>query len=156
MKLALNGALTIGTLDGANIEMRDEVGDDNIFIFGMTADEVAARRAAGYNPLEICNANEELRLALEMIGSGYFSPDAPDRFKPLVDNLTSHGDHFFLLADYASYLACQERVDALFAQPHEWARRAILNVAGMGRFSSDRTVLEYAEKVWNTKPYLPD
>jgi starch phosphorylase len=152
MKLALNGALTIGTMDGANVEMREEVGDDNFFIFGMTAGEVASRRAAGYNPWDVYNTNAELRQALDMIAMGFFSPDAPDRFRSIVDALTSGGDQFLLLADYASYVACQDRVDALYTQPDEWARCAILNVAGMGRFSSDRTVSEYARRVWNVSP----
>jgi starch phosphorylase len=151
MKLALNGALTIGTLDGANIEMKDEVGEDNIFIFGLTAEEVAALRTKSYNPWDIYNTNAELRQALDMIAGGYFSPDAPHRFRPIFDALTGYGDHFLLLADYASYIACQDQVDALYRDPEEWSRRAILNVAGMGRFSSDRTIREYAETVWNVK-----
>jgi starch phosphorylase len=151
IKLALNGALTIGTLDGANIEMKDEVGEDNIFIFGLTAEEGAALRAKGYNPWDIYNTNAELRQALDMIAGGYFSPDAPHRFRPICDALTGYGDHFLLLADYASYIACQDQVDALYRDPEEWSRRAILNVAGMGRFSSDRTIREYAETVWNVK-----
>ena len=152
MKLGLNGALTIGTLDGANIEMKDEVGDDNIFIFGHTADEVAALYAKGYNPWDHYHANAELRQALDMIGSGFFSPDAHDRFKPIVDTLTTHGDHYLLLADYASYIASQERVDALYRDPGEWTRRAVLNVANMGKFSSDRTIREYADRIWDVKP----
>jgi starch phosphorylase len=152
MKLALNGALTIGTLDGANVEMKTEVGDDNIFIFGMTADEVAARYARGYNPWDIYGSDMELRQALDMIAGGYFSPGARHRFRPIFDALTAQGDHFLVLADYASYMACQERVDALYRDGDEWARRAILNVAGMGKFSSDRTILEYAEAIWNVKP----
>ena len=152
MKFGLNGALTIGTLDGANIEMRDEVGDENIFIFGMTADEVAALRAKGYRPWDIYNSNAELRQTLDMINSGYFSPEAPERFRPLFDTLTGYGDNFMLLADYESYLVCQDRVDALYRDPEEWSRRAILNVAGMGKFSSDRSISEYAEKIWNVKP----
>ena len=155
MKLALNGALTIGTLDGANVEMKAEIGDDNIFIFGMTAAEVAARRQAGYNPWDIYHGNDEIRRALELIASAHFSAGDRDRFKPIVDTLTSHGDHFFVLADCASYVACQERVDTLYQDEEEWARRAILNVAGMGKFSSDRTILEYAERVWNVKPVKP-
>ena len=151
MKLALNGALTIGTLDGANIEMKEEVGEGNIFIFGLTAEDVAALRAKGYNPWDIYNTNEELRQALDMITGGYFSPDAPHRFKPIFDTLTGYGDRFLLLADYVSYIACQERVDALYHDHEEWSRRAILNVAGMGRFSSDRTIREYAETVWKVK-----
>ncbi|HET6363652.1 MAG: glycogen/starch/alpha-glucan phosphorylase [Nitrospirota bacterium] len=151
MKLALNGAITIGTHDGANIEMKDEVGVDNIFIFGLKAEDVAALRAKGYDPWDIYNKTEELRQALDMIAGGYFSTDAPHRFKPIFDALTRYGDHFLLLADYVSYLACQERVDALYRDHEEWSRRAILNVAGMGRFSSDRTIREYAETVWKVK-----
>jgi starch phosphorylase len=152
MKLALNGALTIGTLDGANIEIRDEVGADNIFIFGLTAEEVLAVRGRGYDPWRYYHENDELRRALDMIGAGYFSADDPDRFKPIIDSLTHGGDRYMVLADYASYVACQERVDALYRDPGEWTRRAILNVAGMGRFSSDRAILEYAEKVWGVRP----
>jgi len=149
MKLALNGALTIGTLDGANIEMRSEVGADNIFIFGLTAEEVASRRAAGYNPWAVYEANDELREALDMIATGHFAPTQPDLFRPVFDALTSQGDYFFVLADYAAYVACQERVDELYRNRDEWARRAIVNVAGMGHFSSDRTAAEYARDVWN-------
>ena len=152
MKLALNGALTIGTLDGANIEIRDEVGADNIFIFGMNVNEVAALHKNGYNPWDSYNTNAELRKALDMINNGYFSPDAPNRFRPIFDALTGYGDHFLLLADYESYIACQERIDALYRDPGEWARRAILNVAGMGQFSSDRTIGEYADRIWGVKP----
>ncbi len=152
MKFALNGALTIGTLDGANIEMREEVGEENFFIFGMTADQVAEVRAQGYNPWHYYNKNEELRQALDMIASGYFAPDDPHLFRPIVDALTGNGDHFMLLADYEAYLACQERVDALYRDPEEWSRKAILNVAGMGKFSSDRSIMEYAEKIWNVQP----
>ena len=151
MKLALNGALTIGTLDGANIEMKDEVGSDNIFIFGLTAEEVVSLQAKGYNPWDIYYSNAELKRALNMIAGGYFSPGAPDLFRPVFDALLRGGDHFLLLADYASYIACQERIDELFKNPEEWTRRAILNVAGMGKFSSDRAIREYAEKIWNVK-----
>jgi starch phosphorylase len=152
MKLALNGALTIGTMDGANIEMKDEVGDENIFIFGLTVDEVAALHKNGYNPWDIYHTNAELKQALDMINNGYFSPDAPNRFRPIFDALTAYGDHFLLLADYGSYVACQERVDALYRDPGEWARRAILNVAGLGKFSSDRAIQEYADRIWGVKP----
>jgi starch phosphorylase len=152
MKLALNGALTIGTLDGANIEIKNEVGDDNIFIFGMTADEVSALRAKGYNPWDVYNTDAELRQTLDMIANGYFSPDDPNRFRPIFDALTEYGDHFLLLADYASYIDCQEKVDALYRSPGEWTARAILNVANMGHFSSDRTIKEYAEAVWKVQP----
>jgi len=152
MKFAVNGALTIGPLDGATIEMRDEAGDENFFIFGLTAEGVADLRAKGYNPWDIYNANAELRQVLDMIAGGYFSPDAPHRFRPIFDALTGYGDYYLLLADYASYIACQEKVDALYRDPDEWSKRAILNVAGMGKFSSDRTIKEYADKVWGVKP----
>jgi len=156
MKLGLNGALTIGTLDGANIEMKDEVGDENIFIFGMTAEEAAATHANSYRPRDIYNANKELRQALDMIGGGYFSPDATERFRPIIEALLEQGDHYLLLADYASYIACQERVDALYRDADEWSERAILNVAGMGLFSSDRTIQEYAGKIWGVKAVRKD
>jgi starch phosphorylase len=151
MKLGLNGALTIGTLDGANIEMKEEVGDENIFIFGLTAGEAAALRARGYNPWDIYNSHAELRQTLDMIGGGFFSPDEPGRFRPVFDALTGYGDRFLLLADYEAYMACQDRVDALYRDPEEWSRKAILNVAGMGKFSSDRTIFEYAERIWGVK-----
>jgi len=152
MKLALNGALTIGTLDGANVEIREEVGADNIFIFGLNTDEVAKLRASGYWPADYYNANAELRQVLDMIAGGYFSPEEPGRFKPVVDRLLAGGDHYLLLADYASYVACQAKVEALYRDPEQWQRKAILNVANMGRFSSDRTIREYAEQVWQAQP----
>ena len=152
MKLALNGALTIGTLDGANVEIMEEVGRENIFIFGLTTKEVADLRHQGYNPWDYYQANAELKLVLDMIGSGYFSPDEPHRFQPVVEALLHHGDHYLLLADYASYIACQESVDKLYRDPARWTKQAILNVAGMGKFSSDRTIREYAEKIWRVVP----
>jgi starch phosphorylase len=151
MKLALNGALTIGTLDGANIEIKKEVGDENIFIFGLNAAEVQAVRAKGYRPADFYNTNPELKQALDMIGDGYFSPGEPQLFRPLVESLITQ-DHFLLLVDYPSYVACQDRVDAVYRDAEEWTRRSILNVARMGRFSSDRSVREYAEKIWQVKP----
>lgn len=151
MKLALNGALTIGTLDGANVEIRDEVGADNIFIFGLTTDGVSRLREDGYNPKNYYQANHELREVLDMIGSGFFSLEEPNRFKPIVDSLLHHGDHYLLLADYASYIACQKKVDASYRDQHQWVKRAILNVANMGKFSSDRTIMQYAEKIWDAK-----
>jgi glycogen phosphorylase len=149
MKLALNGALTIGTLDGATLEMAREVGDDNIFIFGMTAAQVAERRAAGYNPWDVYHANDEVRRALDMIRGGHFSPDDPGRFAEIAERLTTGGDQYLLLGDYAAYVACHERVDALYRRTDEWARRAVLNVARMGGFSSDRTVADYARHIWH-------
>jgi starch phosphorylase len=152
MKLALNGALTIGTLDGANIEIRNEVGADNIFIFGMTTVEVANLRASGYRPADYYHGNSALSQVIDMVGGGYFSPGEPDRFKPLVDNLLLHGDHYLLLADYASYIQAQRAVEEAYLQPQQWLRKAILNVANMGKFSSDRTILQYARQIWHAKP----
>jgi starch phosphorylase len=152
MKFALNGALTIGTLDGANIEMREEVGPENFFMFGLTADGVAEIRQEGYDPWHYYNTNEELRRTLDMIALGFFSPDDPHRFRPIFESLTGGGDYYLLLADYGSYIKAQEQVDALYRDQEAWSRRAILNVAGMGKFSSDRSILEYAEKIWNVKP----
>ena len=149
MKLALNGALTLGTLDGANIEIMEEVGQENIFIFGLTTQEVADLRKQGYNPWDYYNGNAELKLVLDMIASGYFSPDEPGRFVPIIESLLHHGDRYLLLADYADYVASHDRVRALYRNPDEWTRKAILNVAGMGKFSSDRTIREYAEKIWH-------
>lgn len=151
MKLALNGALTIGTLDGANVEIREEVGEDNIFIFGLTSQGVADLRQRGYNPWDYYNQNSELKQVLDMISSGYFCQEKPDLFQPIMDTLTHHGDHYLLLADYADYILCQNRVDELYRNPEEWTRKAILNVANMGKFSSDRTINEYAEEIWGVK-----
>ena len=152
MKFTLNGALTIGTLDGANIEIRDNVGEDNIFIFGHTTEEVARIKANDYDPARHYEENPALKQALDQIASGYFSPDDPQRFRPIADALLRHGDTYLLLADYASYVATQRQVDALYRNPAEWARKAIHNVAGVGPFSSDRTIREYAEEIWNVKP----
>jgi starch phosphorylase len=148
MKLALNGALTIGTDDGANIEIRQQVGDDNIFIFGLSTAEVLASRTQGYHPLRMYEGHPRLKSVLDSIAGGLFSPDEPRRYRSLVDSLLWGGDHYMLLADFDSYLAAQSRVDALYADPQAWARKAIANVAGMGFFSSDRTIREYAAQVW--------
>ncbi len=151
MKYALNGALTIGTMDGANIEIMEEVGAENICIFGMTAEQVNSLRSAGYRPLDYYYRNPELKQALDQIANGTFSPGDPNLFKPIVDNLL-HNDNYMLLADYASYLACQDSVDKIYRQPYEWAKRSILNTAGMGKFSSDRTIAEYAREIWGIQP----
>ena len=151
MKLALNGALTIGTDDGANIEIRQQVGDDNIFIFGMLAHEVAAIRAAGYQPLRIYESQPQLKAVLDSIAGGSFSPDEPARYRPLIDSLLWGGDHYLLLADFEAYVAAQGRVDALYRDPDAWARKAIANVAGMGPFSADRTIRQYAAQIWNVQ-----
>ncbi|MBI5258591.1 MAG: glycogen/starch/alpha-glucan phosphorylase [Burkholderiales bacterium] len=152
MKLALNGALTIGTDDGANIEIRQNVGDENIFIFGKLAHEVTAIRAAGYQPMRLYENNPQLKAVLDAIGSGAFSAEEPARYRALVDSLLWGGDHYLLLADYEAYVAAQNRVDALYREPEAWARKAIANVAGMGPFSSDRTIGEYADRVWKVAP----
>jgi starch phosphorylase len=151
MKLALNGALTMGTLDGANVEIRNEVGPENIFIFGLNTDEVAALRAKGYNPWLYYESNHELKQALDMIRDGYFCPEERDRYRQVFDTLTANGDHYLLLADYASYIAAQEQAGALYRDRDAWLRKAILNVAGMGNFSSDRTIGEYARTIWNVE-----
>jgi starch phosphorylase len=150
MKFGLNGALTIGTMDGANVEMRQEVGDDNIFIFGLTAAEVAARRPH-YDPGAIYRSDPELARAVDMIGGGAFSPGEPGLFRPIVDSLLT-GDHFFLLADYAAYVACQERVATTYRDESAWTRKSILNVANMAAFSSDRTIRQYADEIWRVSP----
>ena len=152
MKFALNGALTIGTLDGANIEIMEEVGRDNIFIFGMNAEEVQELHRRGYNPREWYARNAELKKVLDMIAEGYFSPGHRDLFRPIVDTLLNQGDYYMLLADYASYIAAQEEVSRLYLDQDEWARKAILNCAGMGKFSSDRTIADYARDIWGVEP----
>jgi starch phosphorylase len=152
MKLALNGALTIGTLDGANVEIREEVGAENFFLFGMTTEEVEAVYRHGYDPQRYYHGNGELKHALDMIASGYFCPDEPKRYREVVDALLKYGDHYLLLADYGSYVDCQHKVGELYRDQKEWTKRAILNVAGMGKFSSDRTIGEYAKHIWHVAP----
>jgi starch phosphorylase len=152
MKLALNGALTIGTEDGANIEIRDHVGADNIFIFGCKTHEIAALNQSGYKPQHIYQSNPRLKAVLDAIAGGHFSPEEPDRYRGVVDALLGGGDPYKLLADYDSYVAAQERVDALYRDSTQWVSRAIANVAGMGAFSSDRTIREYAQQVWHVGP----
>ena len=152
MKLALNGALTIGTDDGANIEIRHNVGDDNIFIFGLKTPEVMSLKQNGYQPMRFYESIPALKAVLDAISGGAFSPDEPARYRGLVDSLLWGGDHYLLLADYESYVATQLRVDALYRDPGQWAERAIANVAGMGAFSSDRTIREYASRIWGVAP----
>ena len=147
MKFALNGALTIGTLDGANVEIMEAVGLDNIFIFGLDADEVASRKAAGYDPYQIYEASPRIRRTLDFVRGNGLCPDEPGIFHPLVDELMYH-DRFMLLADFESYLEAQERVDRAYRDPRHWTRTAILNVARCGFFSSDRSVKEYADRIW--------
>ncbi len=152
MKLSLNGALTIGTDDGANIEIREQVGDANIFIFGLSTAEVAQKRTAGYHPLRIYEQNPRIKAVLDAIAGGLFSDDEPGRYRSLVDSLLWGGDRYLLLADFDSYVAAQARVDQLYNNRLAWARTAIANVSGMGFFSSDRTIRSYATEVWGLAP----
>lgn len=152
MKFAMNGALTIGTLDGANIEIREKVGEDNFFLFGLTVEEVMKLKRLGYNPKQYYNRDGELREAIDMINSGYFSNGDKNLFKPLIDSLLTR-DEYMLLADYRSYVDCQEQVGRAFVDRNNWARKSILNVARIGYFSSDRSVDEYCRNVWKTKPF---
>ena len=151
MKFMLNGALTIGTLDGANVEMRDEVGADNFFLFGLTAAEVEKLRREGYRPADYIARLPELRDALEVIGSGLFARGASETFKPLIENLT-RSDPFLVLADYEAYLSAQEKVSAAWQDQDRWTRLSILNTARSGKFSSDRAIAEYCREIWNLKP----
>lgn len=152
MKMALNGALTIGTLDGANVEIKEEVGDENIFIFGLSTPEVASLKANGYNPYDYYNSNAELKQTLDMIASGFFNAEEPNRHVPIVSNLLQNGDNYLLLADYESYIKTQDAVGTLYKDQEAWTKKAILNVARMAKFSSDRTIGEYAENIWQVKP----
>ena len=147
MKFALNGALTIGTLDGANIEMRDRVGSENIFIFGLTAEEVLRRRIEGPPSRIAIESSPRLRRAFELIEKGHFSPDDPGRFRSLLDDLW-RWDHFMVTADFDSYAQTQRKVDHVFLDPDAWGRMAVRNTAGMGWFSSDRTIRDYAREIW--------
>ena len=152
MKLAINGALTIGTDDGANIEIREQVGDGNIFIFGLRTPQVAAMRLGGYDPMRVYAGDAVMRGALDAIAGGVFSPQDPSRHQSLVNALLWGGDHYLLLADFADYVVAQSQVDARFRDREAWVRSAIANVAGMGAFSSDRSIREYAERIWRVAP----
>jgi starch phosphorylase len=148
MKLALNGALTLGTRDGANIEIAEAVGDDLVFSFGMDVAEVQRLKREGYMPREVCNSDARLRTVLEQIARGDFSPDDPHRFEPIISALLNEGDRFMVLADFADYWRAQRDVDALWKDQREWSRRALLNIAEMGRFSADRSIESYADSIW--------
>jgi starch phosphorylase len=150
MKLSLNGALTIGTLDGANIEIRDAVGAENFFLFGLTAEEVVAEKARGYRGGEAYERDALARAALDLIASGFFSPEQPRLFQPLIDGLLQD-DRYLVLADFAGYAECHDRVAAAWRDPDRWAKMAILNVARAGRFSSDRSIRDYATRIWNAR-----
>ena len=152
MKFALNGALTIGTLDGANVEIGEEVGDDNIFIFGLKVDEVAALRAEGYNPYDYYNSNKELKAVLDWLQSDAFTPGESGAFRPLVDSILKDGDPFLVCADYAAYIEAQGKVDKAYRDRELWAKMTILNTARVGKFSSDRTIQQYADEIWDLPP----
>jgi starch phosphorylase len=147
MKFALNGALTIGTLDGANVEIAEAVGDDNIFIFGLTADRVTAGKEAGYNPREAYERSPRLKRVLDFVASGRLCPEEPGAYRELVQGLLHH-DPYMVLADFDAYVEAQAKVDEAYLDQDAWTRKSILNVARCGRFSSDRSVREYAERVW--------
>ncbi len=151
MKFSMNGALTIGTLDGANVEIREEVGPENFFLFGLTAQEVIDLKANGYTPRSFYESNSSLKEAIDQIRSGYFSQEKSDLFVPIADNLLDH-DPFLLLADYQSYIDCQDLVSAAYHDQERWVRMSIVNVARMGKFSSDRSIREYCDKIWEVKP----
>ena len=151
MKFSMNGALTIGTLDGANVEIREAVGPDNFFLFGLTAEEVSELKASGYQPRGYYESSPELREALDLIGSGHFSNGDRDLFRPLVDSLLTRDD-YLLLADYQAYLDCQDRVSHAYRDQKHWTRMSILNVARMGQFSSDRSIQQYCSDIWQVKP----
>jgi starch phosphorylase len=151
MKLSMNGALTIGTLDGANIEIREEVGGENFFLFGLTADQVVKRKAEGYHPADYYNSDTELKAAIDLINSGLFSHGDTGLFRPLTDHLLNY-DEYLLMADYRAYVDCQQEVDHAYRDPAHWTRMSILNVARMGKFSSDRAIREYAEHIWHLEP----
>jgi starch phosphorylase len=151
MKFTMNGGLTIGTLDGANIEIREEVGEENFFLFGLKADEVQQMKRSGYNPKEYHDKNASLRKALDMIRTGYFSPDQPGIFSPIFDSLI-YEDQYMLMADYQSYIDCQDQVDEVYRNQKKWTEMSILNVARSGKFSSDRTIAEYCKDIWHVEP----
>jgi len=151
MKFALNGALTIGTLDGANIEIKDRVGDDNIVIFGLTADEVAQKRSGGYDPRAVIEASRELQQAVSAIATGVFSPDDPTRYAGLMGGIYDH-DWFMVAADFDVYHTAQRQVDRLWEDQAGWREKTIRNIANVGWFSSDRTIGEYAREIWGVKP----
>ena len=155
MKFAMNGAITIGTLDGANVEIRDAVGHENFFLFGLTADEVTRRKAEDYRPRSIYESNPELREALDLISSGFFSDGDRGLFQPLVDSLLTRDD-YMLLADYQAYVECQQRVSHAYSDLNAWTRMSILNSARVGRFSSDRSIREYCRDIWKVRPIVPD
>ncbi len=151
MKFCMNGALTIGTLDGANIEIREEVGADNFFLFGLNAAEVYALKASGYRPMDYYDGNRELREIIDLLRSGFFTRGDTDVLRPLIDGLL-YQDPYLVLADFQAYSDCQDRVSEVFSDPDRWTRMSILNTARSGKFSSDRTIREYCDDIWHVKP----
>jgi starch phosphorylase len=151
MKFAMNGALTIGTLDGANIEIREEVGAENFFLFGLTAVEVQQRKQQGYNPRAIYDGNADLRETIDALTSGELSHGDKKLFEPLATSLLTK-DEYLLLADYQAYVDCQDQVSSAYSDPEHWARMSILNVARIGKFSSDRAIRDYCADIWKTWP----
>ena len=155
MKFMMNGALTIGTLDGANVEIRQEAGAENFFLFGLTTEEVVNLRQAGYRPWEYYQNNEELKQVIELMTSGYFSHGDGELFRPIVDNLLSY-DPFLLLADFQSYIDCQDSVGQKYQDKEQWSRMSILNTSRSGKFSSDRAIKEYCDEIWQVSPLAID
>ena len=152
MKFALNGALTVGTLDGANVEIKEEVGDENIFIFGETVDGIQSLRDNGYDPKSFYDKDDELKAVIDWLASDYFSPEEGPVLQDLSKSLLEWGDPYFVLADYRSYIETQERINEVYSEKSKWAEMAILNVAGSGKFSSDRTIGQYAREIWKLDP----
>jgi len=152
MKFSMNGALTIGTLDGANVEIREEVGAKNFFLFGLNVDEVMTLRNSGYKPADYCQNDDELKEVIDLIASGHFSHGDRELFRPIVDSLL-YDDQYTLFADYRSYINCQDRVDNAFYDKKNWTRMSILNTARMGKFSSDRSIMDYSKKIWDVQPF---
>ncbi|PIP06210.1 MAG: hypothetical protein COX51_09340 [Syntrophobacteraceae bacterium CG23_combo_of_CG06-09_8_20_14_all_50_8] len=155
MKFSMNGALTIGTLDGANVEIREEVGSENFFLFGLTAEEVVQKKQEGYRPQDVISTNDGLREAIELIDNGLFSRGDRDMFRPLTRTLREH-DEYMLCIDYSSYIGCQEQVGRTYLKQKDWLRMSVLNVARMGKFSSDRAVSEYCDHIWRIGPVVID
>jgi starch phosphorylase len=151
MKFQMNGALTIGTVDGANIEICEEVGFENFFLFGLEAHEIAALRSMGYRPRDCLEENEELQAVIDLVRDGFFSRGNSTQFQPLIDNLVWH-DPYFVIADYQSYADCQAHVDQTYRDQEDWTRMSILNTARSGKFSSDRTIREYCADIWHARP----
>jgi len=152
MKFSMNGALTIGTLDGANVEIREEVGAENFFLFGLNVQEVYEKQVAGYRSLDYYQNNEELQGVIELLKSGHFSHGDRELFKPIVDSLL-YDDQYLCFADYQDYIDCQERVSQTFQDKDLWTRMSILNVARIGKFSSDRSISDYCRKIWKANPF---